>query len=91
MRPKATEVLEAHRRREALANTACARSAASTYSTPKRASRSRCSTITVPSAGSASSRFSFPREPFHPEPTSATVAVRRGDSMPCLNHFQAVW
>jgi hypothetical protein len=43
-----------------------AESAASMYSEPKRARRSRCSTTTVWTDASASSRMTFARRPFRP-------------------------
>src|SRR6266508_202395 len=53
----------------------CADSAASSCSTPKRASRSRCSTMITVACGSASSRLSFGRLPSKPEPTSVTTSA----------------
>ena len=47
--------------------------AASTSSVFMRARRSRCSTTTVETLGSASNRRSLVREPFIPEPTSAST------------------
>jgi len=48
-------------------------SAASMYSTPNLASRSRCSTTIVPTVGSLRSERSPLRRPFKPLPTSLTV------------------
>ena len=57
-----------------------AANAAARYSTPNRASRSRCSTTIVVACGSASSRRSFARLPFSPAPTSATTSATASPS-----------
>jgi len=53
----------------------CAASAASRYSTPKRASRSRRSTTIMRTCGSASSRLSRGRLPLVAGPTSVTTSA----------------
>ena len=51
----------------------CAAKAASTSSVFMRPNRSRCSTTTTVTFGSASRRRTLDREPFIPEPTSAST------------------
>ena len=53
----------------------CADSAASRYSTPRRASRSRCSTTIMAARGSASTRRSLGRRPLTPGPTSVATSA----------------
>ena len=55
----------------------CAASADSTYSDPKRAKRSRCSTMIVAADGSDSRRLNLARLPFNAEPTSVTTRSTR--------------
>ncbi len=69
----------------------CADSAASTNSVFIRARRSRCSTTTTDTLGSASSRRSLAREPFIPDPTSASTRTTRWPTLPAHSLSRATW